>query len=178
MKEKVKGALQNKLIVGIAFLIMGIGMIFVPEVYISVIVRIIGILLLVISVIRIIIFAKNEKNSSAVIGMIITIVLIAFGVSFLANPTWIVQFIYIIFGLLIAFEGVMGIVNSIAVLRKNGLPWIPFFIVSVIVIALGVIIVLNPFKTAEWLYRFIGISLAVEGVIEICTFIANRKAAK
>ena len=176
MKEKVKSALQNKLIVGLAFLLMGIGLIIVPEAYISTIVRIMGAILCVVAISRVITFVKSEKTGTDILGLVITVVIAAFGISFLVNPAWVVKFVYIIFGILIAFEGLTGFINAFAVLRKNGLPWIPSAVLSLAVIALGVIVVFNPFETAEWLYRFIGISLAFDGITDICAYFIGRKA--
>lgn len=147
MSGKLKGMLGNKLLAGIVFLAIGIGMICVPDAYINTFVRIAGILLLVVAIFRGIGFIRSEKKAMDVLRLIVGIVIAAFGISFLANPAWVIKFIYIIFGALVILEGVTGIYNAIAVLRKNELPWIPFAVSSLIVTALGVIIVMNPFET-------------------------------
>ena len=170
MKDKIMEILRNKLVVGILLLIVGIGMICVPEAYISALVRIAGILLLIAAIVRIISYIRSERTASDVLLLIAGIIFAGFGISFLANPAWVVNFIYIWFGLLVILDGIMGIYNAFAVLKKNGLKWIPAAVSSLIVLVFGVIVVMNPFATAAWLYRFIGISLALGGISDICSF--------
>ncbi len=174
MKEKVIGILRNKLVIGLAFLLLGIGLVIVPEAYIKAVVRIMGAVLVVTAVFRVILFIKSEKKTADIIGLIFTVIFALFGIFMIVYPSLVVRFIYVVFGLLLVTDGIGGLVYSVNMLRKVGLPWIPFAVISLIVIAMGIIIVLNPFETAEWLYRFIGISMAVSGICDIVAFFTKK----
>lgn len=175
MKEKVKSALQNKLFTGIVFILMGLGLIFAPAEYMLWIVRIMGILLIIAAVVRVIVFIRSEKQAADVVGLVLSLVLLAIGIYFIANPKFVATQIHFVLGILVIIQGAVGLVHAVTVLRKAGVPWVPYVILFLIVIALGVIIVWNPFRAAAWLYRFIGIAMLIGGIADIAAFFMKKK---
>lgn len=176
VKRTIKNALSNRLVVGIAFLVFGLGMVFCPEPYIKAAVIVIGIIMLIVCAVRVFFFIRGEKDAFAILGLVLTIIFAVLGVICIAASEWVVSIIYFIFGILIIIDGIFGIYNSVAVLRRNDLLWMPFAILSLVSIAIGVVLLFNPFGAAEWTLRLVGASLALGGIFDICHFFAGRRA--
>lgn len=173
--KKSKNLLSNKLFTGILFLLIGIALIVMPDTAINVALKVIGVLILIACVFRIIDFFKGEKGFASVLGLLFTLVLIVLGVICIITPGWLLNILYIVFGVLLILEGLSSLINSFAVLRKNGFVWIPFAIIAILVIILGVVIILNPSFITKWVYLIIGIVLAISGLVDIITFFAGKK---
>lgn len=124
--------------------------------------RLIGGALLLIGCVTVVLqlLKKESKSTGAIILAAVEIVL---GVVIMSAPGFIVSLFPVIVGILIAASGVSDLleVNRI---RKLGGRWTAALILSVITLILGLVILLNPFKTMAALVRVIGFVLIYQGV--------------
>ncbi|MBQ9847633.1 MAG: DUF308 domain-containing protein [Clostridia bacterium] len=103
------------------------------------------------------------------------------GVFFLIRTEWLVSVfpvLTIIYGVAILFVGLGKIQKTVDMLRlkKNG--WAVTAISALLSVAFGVIILAVPFETTEFLWKFTGIALIVEAVIDIAAVIASGMKKK
>jgi uncharacterized membrane protein HdeD (DUF308 family) len=56
--------------------------------------------------------------------------------------------------------------------------WFIALISAVVTLAISVIVILNPFTSTVVLWRFIGITLILQAVIDLITFFFSKKAKK
>ena len=103
------------------------------------------------------------------------------GVFFLIRTEWLVSVfpvLTIIYGVAILFVGLGKIQKTVDMLRlkKNGRAVTA--ISALLSVAFGVIILAVPFETTEFLWKFTGIALIVEAVIDIAAVIASGMKKK
>ncbi len=174
LKNRIISAITNRLAVGIVILIFGIGMIVCPMDYMKIALIIIGVAVLAFCVVRAIFFFIGEKTPAAIFEIVVTGLFAVFGIICIAAPGWVISFVYFIFGAVIILDGASAMYFAVVVLRKSGATWIPYMILSAVILALGAVAIINPFSAMEWTLRFVGVALALGGIFNICNFFAKH----
>ena len=72
-----------------------------------------------------------------------------------------------ILGLYLIFDGVVKLQAAIDIKKEGYQKWGILLLLAVLMIALGVVILLNPFQSAQALITFIGICMLLDGVINL-----------
>ena len=108
-------------------------------------------------------FTKSSILPGA--SMLGGIVLAAFGVFLLSKPTFLIDFIPVIAGIVVAADGVMNLLETLR-LRKyqNGLTGA--LILPILSIVLGCILIFRPFGVVKIIVRLIGIVLVYNAVTD------------
>ena len=176
MKEKIRKALNNKLFMGIMFILIGITMMIAPEKYLNFFVLGAGILIILVAVLRTVVFIRGPKDGVAVSGFVVTVLLLAVGILCLVRPGLVIKFLYIVLGVLVFLEAMTGMIASAGVLRKAGLAWIPFFLLYLLLGCAGVLIILNPTVIATWAVYLAGGTMIASGIVDIVLFFMRRRA--
>ncbi len=81
-------------------------------------------------------------------------------------PANIVKVFVVILGIGLLLLGAFQLVIGLSVRGRYGFSWF-YFAVSVIVIIAGIIMLYNPFKSAEAILIFLGILLMLYGISEL-----------
>ena len=93
-----------------------------------------------------------------------------------------VSILPIVFGLFVIFDSLGRIQNALELRRCEYPSWKGFLLLAVLSIALGVIMIVDPFGTMETLVMAIGVILIVEGSLnllsELYTVIAVKRFLK
>jgi len=177
-KETVKSVYGSKIAMGIILLAVGIGLIVWPSESTEAMIRVIGAALAVYFIVRLIRFLKSEKTSRDIALLILGIVILGLAISLIVAPSWASQFLYVILGAFIIIDGVTGAIYAAGDLRLAKGNWIPVLIVELLVIALGIVVIVNPLKTSDLVVRFMGASLIATAVLNFATLIIQKKQAK
>ena len=72
-----------------------------------------------------------------------------------------------ILGLYLIFDGVVKLQAALDIKKEGYQKWGILLLLAVLMIALGVVILLNPFHSAQVLTAFIGACMLVDGVINL-----------
>lgn len=84
----------------------------------------------------------------------------------------------LIYGVVVLITGLGKIQLSVDMIRKKRKKWFLALISAVISIVCSIVILNNPFASTNVLWMFIGISLIVEAVFDLLTFIVSSKKQK
>ena len=148
----------------ISLIMLAVGVILVinSEAMINMMSWFIGIVIILISIIRII-YLFNDKILNTTM-LAVNILLMIFGVVLISFPSIVDIAIKVVFGSWILFAGVKRLILAIAVSRVDSSSYKTFLISALIMLALGVLVLIN-------LYNLVGVFLIIYSLTEIVNYI-------
>ena len=159
MKKELN--LANVLI-SLIMLTVGVILVINSEAMINMMSWFIGIVIILISIIRII-YLFNDKILNTTM-LAVNILLMIFGVVLISFPSIVDIAIKVVFGSWILFAGVKRLILAIAVSRVDSSSYKTFLISALIMLALGVLVLIN-------LYNLVGVFLIIYSLTEIVNYI-------
>jgi uncharacterized membrane protein HdeD (DUF308 family) len=101
---------------------------------------------------------------------------IVIGIIVLLKVEIIISLIPLLLGILVTVSGCAKLQDVVDMKRMNYGNWVLMLILSLINLALGLVLIFNPFKAATLLFRVIGIGLIFSGVTDCVTtiYFANK----
>lgn len=174
LKENIGG-----IIMCIFELLVGILLLINPVNFTSGIIIALGVLLLPIGIIEIMVYFRLEpleaaKRQSLTKGLVVILA----GLFCIFKTNWfIVTFplLTIMYGVIILLMGVAKIQWAVDMLRMKKQNWFLAAIASVLCMAIAIIILMSPFESTLFFWRFIAISLILEAVLDILALVFARK---
>lgn len=138
-----------------------------------------GVLLSVIGIFNIVIYfraepEKAEKTNGLSKGLIMTLC----GLFCILKPTWFITafpIMTVFYGVIILVSGIGKLQWSVDMLRKKQKYWFIALIGALLSLLFATLIITNPFASTAILWTFIAVSLIVEAIADIFTFIFLRK---
>ena len=160
-------------------LLVGILLLINPVNFTSGIIIALGVLLLPIGIIEIMVYFRLEpleaaKRQSLTKGLVVILA----GLFCIFKTNWfIVTFplLTIMYGVIILLMGVAKIQWAVDMLRMKKQNWFLAAIASVLCMAIAIIILMSPFESTLFFWRFIAISLILEAVLDILALVFARK---
>ena len=177
-KESQGRVLRSILFDGLLLTALGVVVIIWPETALKIFCIISGAVIAAMGLIRCIVFFVNKNGDHTAWDLILGIIQIALGVVLIIARESIIKSFFILSGILLLYGALMMIIQGI-MLRKDKKALVACIIFAVIMIALGVIVLINPASFAKFVTRLQGASLVVEGIgMIIVAFIARSKQKK
>ena len=72
-------------------------------------------------------------------------------------------------GVLVIISGIVKLQEAMDMMKVRVSGYVPMLLISILSLVFGVVILLNPFATAELLFRIIGIALIYNAVSDLLT---------
>ena len=163
IKKKSRGAASAVIIASLAYLVLGIIMIIIPDQINNVICYILGAVLTVYGLFNIIsFFLNNEDNMypELIVGIIAT----AFGIFALFTPDIIRNIVSTIIGIVIVIDSFMDVKKSFQLKALGMKRWWIAFLVSALIIIFGLCTLFLPHFFGNMLMIVLGIALVYEGL--------------
>ena len=135
-----------------------------------------GIISLVYGVLRIISYFRNKSLSPFFAGeLFLGIVLVAIGLFSFLNPGGIFAVLPIVLGILVLVEGISKLQRGLMLKNYGYQRWVAATVVAGCIIALGILLIFNPFNALVITMRVLGIVLAADGMAGLwVNFIIKR----
>lgn len=158
----------NAIISSILYVLLGLALLLRPELSTTVLCTALGVVLILRGLSDILDFVFHRDGSLYYsLHLVGGIVLAAVGVWLVTRPTLIAVVIPRIIGVLILFHGLKDLGDALT-LRKNKSPRaLAAMILGLVTIALGALLVVNPFSAFATVVRIIGIVLIYDGVSDL-----------
>ena len=167
----------TEIIMGGAIILLGLVLLFVPGVATSVVFNGIGMVCLLIGLVHILKYCRLETRQAVISNdMALGLAWIVGGLSIIIFKNLLVSLLPILFGLVILLGGVIKIQSTLGFKRMNAARGYWELICASISVALGIIILANPFSTALLMMRVIGIALVLEGCMDLVSRVAFKRA--
>ena len=164
----MKNSKLGKILSLVVIALVGLFLVIYPGDTLNIVVGVFGGALLLIGLIGIVsYFLPKNKNSRNVIDLVISIVEVIVGLIVVSNIGFVISLFPIFAGVIIAAQGVLYLISALRMKSDNN-SWKLGLVLSLVMIAFGILIFANPFATQAALVRLAGIALiynAVSGLI-------------
>ncbi|MFU0799063.1 MAG: DUF308 domain-containing protein [Xylanivirga thermophila] len=174
--ERLKKFKTAFIVSSIFYIILGIVLIARPETSARAICRVFGVLILLLGVIRVIrYFAGNDFEDQFKFDLARGILASMFGIFMLIAPKAVIVALPVLLGLAIIIDSVLRLQLSIDLKRLQYEKWWTGLIMALVTGVLGVMLFFNPFAGSIALTMYIGISLVIDGIVNIWALILLTK---
>lgn len=168
------------LLMSISEIVIGILLLIDPVGFTSGIIVTLGIVLTIMGIAKVVQYFRDDAEDAAKSGNLTKGILFsALGLFCTFKSGWFIATFPIItalYGVLILIAGVSKLQQAIDMIRIKQKYWFIALISAVLTLAFAVMIVANPFSSTTFLWSFIGVTLIVEAVMDIVTYIFAKKA--
>jgi uncharacterized membrane protein HdeD (DUF308 family) len=151
---------------GVLALIIGGVAVFVPGLTMKTIVITIGSLIILGGVINILISLLKEKNVSWSRELSQPFLNVVFGLVLVLMPELFVTIIIMVVGIGLLLTGVIQLAGVIKMHEIMGWQWL-YLIISLLVLTSGIVLLSNPFESAEAIFTFFGVIMMLYGISEL-----------
>lgn len=172
----------SKFVTSLFYIVLGAGLALNPTVVEDLFGYILAGAAILIGVIKLVSYAVTnveERISADTNGFAVGASLIVLGVFVLTKATMFLLLIPFVLGFMITYKGLEGIQNVLN-LRKFGYSYNKIsLIISLVIVAFGIMVMVNPFTTANVLFMMLGIGLFISGLTDlVADFFFTRKLKK
>lgn len=157
------------IVAAIVILICGFLMLMNPEMALSFIAQVLGILLIAVGIIFILAYFLRRKAEVIGYDLIIGVVIVGLGIFVCLKQELVASILPVILGICIVISGVLKIQRSLDLKRMEVENWGYVAIMALISVLLGTIVILRPFSTAKLIMRLVGISFIYSGITDLIT---------
>lgn len=177
--KKVNSA-NSSLLMSLVEILIGILLLINPMGFTSGIIITLGILLAIMGISQVIGYFRADAEEAAssrklTKGILCTV----FGMFCAFKSGWFIatfQVITILYGVIILVAGVSKLQKAIDMVRVKHQYWFVALISAILTLLFAVLIIFNPFASTAILWTFIGVTLIVEAVMDVITFIFAKKS--
>lgn len=164
----IKSLKVNYSLSAVICVILGIVLLVWPGQSTQVVCMILGIVLGGFGIIQIILYlATKEKTMVSHSMMMLGIVLAVIGGWIVLKPDTIIKAIPMIVGILIVIHGLHNAVQAIDLKKMQYDNWWVALLLSLLTVALGIILICNPFTVVDTVVRLIGAFLIYDGLSDM-----------
>lgn len=169
----MKGFLNNRriscLLSALCFIALGVFLVGWPDLSRIWICRVLGAALLAAGGVYIIFHFVRSKGAAVVFqyDLVLGIILAIVGIWLLTTPDLILTFLQYILGAILIIHGVIDLQGAINLRSGGSQHWWSAFLIALITIALGAIVIWNPFASINALLMLVGLSLIFDGVSDL-----------
>jgi uncharacterized membrane protein HdeD (DUF308 family) len=164
------------IVISAVFILLGLAMIIWPETSQLAICYVIGALLLGYGIYRIVTyFVKNVQPAELQFGLAIGIFCAVLGIFLLLRAKTVVAILAVIVGIAVIVDSIFRIQTALNIRRLGGTHWMQLFIVALVVLALGMLLMFNPFTAVTTAIIIAGVTLVVDGILSIWSLIQTRR---
>lgn len=178
MWEKINNFLKGQIVTSIIYIALGACLVFMPVSTVNVICKFVfGILLILVGLYHILIYVA-EKLNSTIFDLFSGGVLMVLGIFLFMNPQIVVKLLPILLGTFILVDSIWTLKGSLKLKKRGAGSWKFLLMGSIIFIALGISLVVNPFTMVKYTVMFAGGIFLVNGVLDLIYLILLRKGLK
>lgn len=167
---------KSSLLSSIGMCILGLLLIFKAELTVTSISYVVGGVLVALGVVSLLNYTKSvkekENNQLDIVYGIVSIVL---GIIVITNSKAIASIIPFALGLLIIITSATKIEYSFQLKNNKNENWKTTLVLSLLEFFCGILLVFNPFKSAVFVTKVIGIIILVYSVIDLLTTLSIKK---
>ena len=177
----MKDAKISKFATSIAYILIGVVLIMWPNKVEDVICSVLAACVVVVGLAKLIGYSVTKvesRISNDTNGFAIGISLVILGIFLWLKGTIIIAIIPFLLGPMITYKGLEGVQNVLNFKKFGYGVNKPVLIVSLVITAFGVLVMMNPFSTANFLFMMLGIGLLVSGLADLISDIIFSRQIK
>ena len=167
MEEKKNKILRGQLPVSVIYVLLGLCLALMPVETVNVLCKVVfGLVLIGAGLYHIFLFVF-EKENATILDLFSGVIVLVIGVFLFMNPPVVIKLLTLMLGAFILVDSIWMLRGSLK-LKKKGLGvWKAFLIESLIFVALGVLILMNPFSELKMTMQVAGWIFVANGGLDI-----------
>ncbi|MDO4297647.1 MAG: DUF308 domain-containing protein [Lachnospiraceae bacterium] len=176
MKE-IREFKKSYILVSALYVVLGAVLLFWPDVSVQMICYVLGFAMIVIGITYgIIYFTKDNLSGVLQMDLVIGIVAVAFGIFILLNQAFLASVLPFAMGIILLLGAVVKLQNAINMKRLKFGRWYVVLIFALLLVGLGIVLLVNPFRSEYWMVLYIGGCLVLDGLVNLVSmaFIVSR----
>jgi len=178
MWEKINNFLKGQIVTSLIYIVLGVCLVFMPVNTINVICKFVfGILLILVGMYHILIYV-TEKLNSTIFDLFSGGILMVLGIFLFMNPQIVVKLLPILLGTFILVDSIWTLKGSFKLKKRGVDTWRILLFGSLIFIALGISLVVNPFTMVKYTVIFAGWIFLCNGIIDLIYLVLLKKGLK
>lgn len=164
----MKNLKWNMLLLSALYVVLGLVLLFWPEMVLGAICILIGGLVAGTGVFQLVrFFVARERLFFAPLTLITGLISLGLGLFLLLRSDVILTALPLVFGLFVVFDSVVRLQNAWELRRLGISSWKGIFGMGIISVVLGLVVLFNPFATVQALVMGIGVILIIEGCMNL-----------
>lgn len=165
------------LISSLISVVLGLVLLLFPGIAIQVVCYLLGGLALIYGVMRIIRYARQGDVYPELFrgDLMIGLFLLAIGLFIVCRVEFVAGFIPVVFGIALLASGIGGVQRAMDAKRAGYERWLFLLVLAALTIALGLVLTMNPFASAQVAVAVIGASLIYDGITDMVTILLVGK---
>ena len=100
----------------------------------------------------------------------------ALGISVIINPDSLSNFVAVVFGIIILYQGIVNFQSALVIKRSGYSLWYLSLIFALVTILAGILLIVLKGVIGQWIATVIGVTLIIEGLLNTWTAIKVKKA--
>ena len=167
---------RMELLMAVISLILGVIMVIFPQKTMSVICYVIAGAILLYGVIDIIsYFTSKSYEGNFSLTLLRGVVASVIGIIIFIRPSYLSTFIPIVLGILLIIDGITSIQKSVFLKNNNVYFWHISMIESILTLALGIFVLINPLSAQTAIIICLGISFIWYGITSVWNYLYVQK---
>lgn len=159
---------NGMLMLSIAFIALGLLLLIMPETSLLWLCYAFGAVVLITGIVCLVQYARLRGSGfAAPFFLVAGVITAALGLFTLAQPQVVASFLPVVFGLFILIDGCSRIGTAVELARRQADRWWLVLLFSVLSIALGILLLVNPFGAAVSVVMLCGVLLIIEGAVNL-----------
>ena len=173
MRSLLKIAKTGYLLLSALLILAGVGLTFFSDTFYPILAVLLGILFLVFGAVKLAgFFSKDPYQLVFESDLVFGILYLALGLLLLFRPAHTMAFFGIVFGLMLLADGLTRVRIALDARPFGIRAWWLILVSAIATAILGVVLLFHPGEGAQVLTQLLGISLMVDGVMNISTILA------
>lgn len=169
---------KDVVLFSILYIIVGAIFLFYPEMSANIIAYILGGTIIAFGISKLIVYRKySELVFGGRLDLLIGAVALGVGIFIVFNPKIVISILPFIAGIFMIIEA-LSLLQNTGKLKEHKNKYNTSLVLAVVLLIGGIIVLINPFKTATTILMFIGIFFIYDGVCQLWSVYQVSKAIK
>lgn len=178
MEEKKLKALKGQIPVSIIYIILGLCLALMPVETVNVLCKVVfGLVLVGAGLYHILIYVL-EKDNATILDLFSGVIVLVIGAFLFMNPQVVVKLLTLMLGAFILVDSLWMLRGSLKLRKRKLGAWKAFLIESLVFVALGVFILVNPFKEIRLTMQVSGWIFVANGALDIIFYLILQHGLK
>ena len=172
MRSMLKIAKTGYLVLSALLLLAGVGLTFFSDTFYPILTALLGVLFLAFGIVKLVgFFSKDPYQLVFETDLVFGILYLVFGLLLLIRPAHTMAFFGIMFGLILLADGLTRVRIALDARPFGIRAWWLILVSALATAILGVVLLFHPGEGTKVLTQLLGISLMVDGVMNISTIL-------
>ena len=172
MRSMLKIAKTGYLVLSALLLFAGVGLTFFSDTFYPILTVLLGVLFLAFGIVKLVgFFSKDPYQLVFETDLVFGILYLVFGLLLLIRPAHTMAFFGIMFGLILLADGLTRVRIALDARPFGIRAWWLILVSALVTAILGVVLLFHPGEGTKVLTQLLGISLMVDGVMNIGTLL-------